>query len=74
MLLVGENAEPESARQPRGALGRVRVRLEGEHLAYDYPDGAPRLLPAWFRFQFELGSARARYVVTPVGVGERVDE
>jgi hypothetical protein len=59
---------------PRGGLGRVRVSLEGEHLAYDYPDGAPRLVPAWFRFQFKPDSARARYVVTPVGVGERVGE
>jgi hypothetical protein len=59
---------------PRGGLGRLRVRLEGEHLAYDYPDGAPRLMPAWFRFQFEPGTGRARYVVTPVGVAERVGE
>ncbi len=58
----------------RGGLGRVRVRLEGEHLAYGYPDGAPPLLPVWFRFQFKQGSERAAYVVTPVGVGERVEE
>jgi CubicO group peptidase (beta-lactamase class C family) len=59
---------------PRGGLGRVRVRLEGKRLAYDYPDGAPHLLPPWFRFQFRPGNARARYVVTLVGVGERVGE
>lgn len=54
-------------------LGRVRVRLEGrDRLAFDYPDGAPALLPPTFVFRFVPGEARARFVVTAVGVGERV--
>lgn len=57
---------------PAGTLGRLRVSLEGEHLAIDYLDGPPPLLPANFRFTFEPGAAHARYVVTPVGVGEAV--
>ncbi len=57
----------------RSSLGRVRVRLDGEGLAYDYLDGPPALLPAQFRFKFVPGDERARFLVTAVGVGERVD-
>lgn len=56
-----------------GTLGRLRVSLEGERLAIDYLDGTPPLLPANFRFVFERGAEKARYVVTEVGVGERRD-
>jgi CubicO group peptidase (beta-lactamase class C family) len=56
-----------------GSLGRLRVSLEEEVLAIDYLDGPPPLLPANFRFVFEAGASRARYVVTPIGVGERKD-
>jgi CubicO group peptidase (beta-lactamase class C family) len=54
-----------------GTLGRLSVKLEGNALAIDYLDKPPPLLPARFRFVFEPGTPRARYVVTPVGVGER---
>jgi hypothetical protein len=54
-----------------GTLGRLRVSLEEGHLVIDYLDGSPPLLPANFRFAFERGALQARYVVTPVGVGER---
>jgi hypothetical protein len=54
-----------------GSLGRLRVSLEGEALVIDYLDAAPPLLPPTFRFVFDPGAERARYVVTPVGVGER---
>lgn len=54
-----------------GSLGRLRVSLEAEDLVIDYLDGPPPLLPANFRFVFERGAPRARYVVTPVGVGRR---
>jgi CubicO group peptidase (beta-lactamase class C family) len=53
-------------------LGRVRVRLDGERLALDYLDGPPALLPPSFAFRFVPGQNRARFVVTVVGVGERV--
>jgi hypothetical protein len=56
-----------------GTLGRLKVSIEGDVLAIDYLDGPPPLLPATFRFVFEPGTRRARYVVTPVGVGERND-
>lgn len=54
-----------------GTLGRVRVSLEDEALAIDYLDEPPALLPASFRFAFEAGTQKARYIVTPVGVGQR---
>ncbi len=57
-----------------GSLGRLRVSLEDDALVIDYLDGAPALLPANFSFAFEPGAAQARYVVTPVGVGERRSE
>ena len=54
-------------------LGRLRVRLDDEgRLAFDYLDGPPALLPPTFVFRFVPGEARARFVVTVVGVGERV--
>jgi hypothetical protein len=57
----------------RSWLGRVRVRLEGtDRLAFDYLDGPPALLPPTFAFRFVPGEERARFVVTAVGVGERV--
>ncbi|HVJ94182.1 MAG TPA: serine hydrolase [Labilithrix sp.] len=57
----------------RSWLGRLRVRLEGtDRLAFDYLDGSPALLPPTFAFRFVPGEERARYVVTAVGVGERV--
>jgi len=52
-------------------LGRLRVSLEEGHLAIDYLNGLPPLLPPGFSFVFEPGAQRARYVVTPIGVGER---
>jgi hypothetical protein len=57
-----------------GTLGRLRVSQEGDHLAIDYLDGPPPLLPPSFRFAFEPGATHARYVVTPVGVGQRQRE
>jgi len=54
-----------------GSLGRLQVSLEGDDLVIDYRDKAPALLPANFRFAFESGAERPRYVVTPVGVGVR---
>jgi hypothetical protein len=57
-----------------GTLGRLRVSLEGERLVIDYLDAPPPLLPPGFRFAFEPGATRARYVVSPVGVGQRVSE
>jgi CubicO group peptidase (beta-lactamase class C family) len=58
----------------RSWLGRLRVRLDGtDRLAFDYPDGAPALLPPTFAFRFVAGEDRARFVVTAVGVGERVE-
>jgi CubicO group peptidase (beta-lactamase class C family) len=57
----------------RSWLGRLRVRLDGAgRLAFDYPDGPPPLLPPTFAFRFVPGDERARFVVTAVGVGERV--
>ena len=54
-------------------LGRLRVRLdETNQLAFDYLDGPPALLPPTFAFRFVPGEAHARFVVTAVGVGERV--
>ena len=54
-------------------LGRLRVRLDGaDRLAFDYLDGPPPLLPPTFAFRFVPGEERARFVVTWVGVGERV--
>jgi CubicO group peptidase (beta-lactamase class C family) len=56
-------------------LGRVRVRLDDtDGLAFDYLDGPPALLPPTFVFRFVPGEAHARFVVTAVGVGERVAE
>ena len=55
-------------------LGRVRVRLERDELAFDYPDGPPPLLPPWFTFRFVAGEPRARFVVTAAGVAERVSD
>ena len=56
-------------------LGRVRVRLDDTNaLAFDYLDGPPALLPPTFVFRFAPGEERARFVVTAVGVGERVAE
>jgi CubicO group peptidase (beta-lactamase class C family) len=54
-----------------GTLGRLRVSLEEGDLVMDYLDALPPLLPPGFRFVFEPGAERPRYVVTPVGVGER---
>ena len=54
-----------------GTLGRLQVSLTPEGLAIDYLDGRPPLLPPRFRFVFERGAERARYVVTAVGVGQR---
>jgi len=57
----------------RSWLGRLRVRLDGpDRLAFDYLDGPPALLPPTFVFRFVPGEERARFVVTVVGVGERV--
>jgi CubicO group peptidase (beta-lactamase class C family) len=56
----------------RSSLGRVRVRLEGEHLAFDYLDGPPALLPARFQFRFGPNDERAKFLVTAVGIGERI--
>jgi CubicO group peptidase (beta-lactamase class C family) len=54
-------------------LGRVRVRIDDDdRLAFDYLDGPPALLPPSFVFRFLPGEPRARFIVTPVGVGERV--
>jgi len=67
----GLGAYPGLYVDPAGTLGRLRVSREGDGLMIDYPDGDPSLLPASFRFVFEPGAHRARYVVTPIGVGER---
>ncbi len=57
----------------RSWLGRVRVRLDGpDRLAFDYLDGPPALLPPTFAFRFVPGQEHAQYVVTAVGIGERV--
>ena len=57
----------------RRFLGRVRVRLDGtDRLAFEYLDGPPALLPPTFVFRFIPGEERARYLVTAVGIGERV--
>lgn len=56
----------------RSWLGRVRVRIENDELAFDYLDGQPALLPPTFAFRFVPGEERARFAVTAVGVGERV--
>lgn len=57
----------------RSWLGRLRVRLEGtDRLAFDYLDGPPALLPPTFAFRFVPGEERAKFVVTAVGVGERI--
>jgi len=54
-------------------LGRLRVRLVGtDRLAFDYLDGPPALLPPTFAFRFVPGEERAKFVVTAVGVGERI--
>jgi hypothetical protein len=55
-------------------LGTVRVSLEDAGLAVDYLTERPRVLPGSFRFVFEGGAAAPRWVVTEVGVGERVDD
>jgi CubicO group peptidase (beta-lactamase class C family) len=55
-----------------GTLGRLRVSLEDGSLVIDYLDAKPPLLPPSFHFVFEPGAAHARYVVTAVGVGERL--
>jgi CubicO group peptidase (beta-lactamase class C family) len=54
-----------------GTLGRVRFSIEDDALVLDYLDGPPPLLPATFSFHFDTGTLHPRYVVTPVGVGER---
>jgi len=54
-----------------GTLGRLRVGLENGELVIDYLDARPPLLPAAFSFSIEPGADHARYVITPVGVGER---
>ncbi len=57
----------------RSWLGRLRVRLDGaDRLAFDYLDGPPALLPPTFAFRFVPRDERARFVVTALGVGERV--
>jgi hypothetical protein len=57
----------------RSWLGRLRVRLDGtDRLAFDYLDGPPLLLPPTFAFRFVPGDGRARFVVTGLGVGERI--
>ncbi|MFL5303939.1 MAG: serine hydrolase [Polyangia bacterium] len=57
----------------RSWLGCLRVRVDGtDRLAFDYLDGPPAVLPASFAFRFLPGDEHARFVVTPVGVGERV--
>jgi hypothetical protein len=53
-------------------LRTLRVSLEGEQLVIDYVDGTPVALPFEFGFVFEPGVEQARYVVTAVGVGERL--
>jgi CubicO group peptidase (beta-lactamase class C family) len=53
-------------------LRRLRVSLEDGLLVIDYPAGTPALLPPGFRFEFEPGATHPRYVVSPIGVGERV--
>lgn len=58
----------------RGSLGRVRVRLAEGRLAFDYVDRTPALLPPSFRFRFAPGNNRARYMVTAIGVGERIGD
>jgi len=55
-------------------LGRLRVSLEEGHLVIDYLGAAPPLLAPGFRFVFEPGAHHARYVVTPIGVGERRED
>ena len=56
-----------------GNLGRVRISLEDGHLALDYPNGPPPLLPPDVRFAFVGDSSRATHIVTAVGVGQRVE-
>jgi CubicO group peptidase (beta-lactamase class C family) len=57
----------------RSWLGRLRVWREGsDRLAFAYLDRPPALLPPKFLFRFAPGEERARFVVTAVGVGERV--
>ncbi len=56
-------------RDEAGTLGRVRIGVEGDHLALDYLDAPPPLLPSEIRFQFTEGTV---YLVTPVGVATRV--
>lgn len=58
----------------RSWLGRVRVRLEDDHLQVDYLDGQPAPFPATFVFRFVPGEVGARFLVTVAGVGERVAE
>lgn len=60
-------------RDQKSWLGRVRVRLDDDHrLAFDYLDGPPALLPATFTFRFLPNSPQAQFIVTPVGIAERV--
>ena len=61
-------------RDEAGTLGTLRVSLEQGELVIDYLDGPPPLLPPGFRFVFLPGGERAHYVVTAVGVGQRVAE
>lgn len=58
----------------RSWLGRVRVRLEEDHLVIDCLDDRPAPYPARFVFHFVPGEVRARFLVTTAGVGERVAE
>ncbi len=65
-----------------GAAGRTRHRPSGRAglraytAAADWTTAAtrPRVLPVSFRFVFEGGASVPRWVVTEVGVGERVDD
>lgn len=59
----------------RSWLGRVRVRLDGEgRLVLEYVDGPPALLPPALMFHVAPGEDRARFVVTAVGIAERVPD
>lgn len=57
----------------RSWLGSVRVRQDSEgRLAFDYLGTPPALLPPAFTFGFMPGDEHARFVVTAVGIAERV--
>lgn len=60
-------------RDARAGLGTLRVALEDGKLMIDYPQGPPPLLPVEFSFAFTADAPLAHYVVTAVGVGERID-